>query len=215
MIKSDAVAQLKQILGFRTDLVTQAPIALAQAQDKLEDEWPRPDIYPWFLRTELATTTTVANEPRVGIPSDYLSDDEESGLEIVNADNEIIPLEKNDFDLLRALYANTDATLPVAYSSDGLYYRLFPAPDAIYTLYQKYYKKDTAFSSLDDSAENQWLKYAPWALIHRAAVILGIGGSNKNVSSSASLLGDCIAAIVTKSIWLQETNRPRAMGEVL
>jgi hypothetical protein len=54
---------------------------------------------------------------------------------------------------------------PEAYALLGNYFRIFPTPDALYTLKTIYYAKDT---TLDTNVENKWLKYAPMLILGRA-----------------------------------------------
>ncbi len=71
-------------------------------------------------------------------------------------------LPKADFDALRRKHAASDDAEPEAYSLDNLYFRLFPTPDAAYTLKMTYMKADTV---LDTNIENKWLEFFPTLMI--------------------------------------------------
>ena len=215
MTKDEAIAQIKQLLSFRTDLATSVPVTLAHAQAKMEDEWPRPDIYPFFLKTEEATSATVASEQRVPLPTGWLADWEEGGLYITDSAGAEHELIKNDYDALKTAYREYDPTLPASFATDGLYYRLFPTPDAVYPLRQIFYKRDTGIASLAGSGTNKWLTHSPWILIGKTAVLLGIGLTHKNLTLAQGMMNDSLKALIERSIWIQTTNRQYAMGETL
>lgn len=125
---------------------------------------------PWFLESEEATTETEANEQRVELPEDFLSEIEESELYILIPESgRFKALDKGSYDRLHAEYINEGAGRPRAYAMTGRYYRLFPTPDGVYTLRQRYYERDVPFDTLSDDAENRWLKYA-------ADLLMGVAG---------------------------------------
>src|SRR5690348_13760421 len=74
MILDQAIKEVQQIAGWRSDKVAEITAALQYAQD--EREKPGMD-FPWWLRKEAVAFTTVANTPKYNIPSDYIQDTEE------------------------------------------------------------------------------------------------------------------------------------------
>jgi hypothetical protein len=75
MILDQAIAEVQQIAGWRSDKVTQITNALQYAQTERE----KPNrTYPWFLRkTNDQAITTVLHQMQYPLPSDYIEDTEE------------------------------------------------------------------------------------------------------------------------------------------
>lgn len=75
MILDQAIAEVQQICGWRSDKVTEITNAIKYAQ--IEREKPN-RTYPWFLRTQNDTAiVTSLNVAKYSIPSDYIEDTEE------------------------------------------------------------------------------------------------------------------------------------------
>lgn len=168
MTRDEAVSWVQFHLGSRTDLTTQAQNALNAAQEELE----RRDFLPWFLRTEVATTTTASSEERLAVPSDFIREWEEGALYRIADNEELIPLEKNTLTVLRAQFRGTAIGAPTDYALDNDYFRLFPTPDAAYDVKMIYYAHDAVLAT---NVENRWLKNAPWMMIAEAIMILAPG----------------------------------------
>ena len=165
MLRDEAVARIQRILGYRTDKTSEIIDALVDAQVNLEKE----PIKPWFLLTEIASINTVAGDERVPVPSDFLLEYEDDALFKYDSAAlpayKWVPLRKDHLQVLRHDFSGSGA--PRAYSLDGDYFRLFPTPDAIYTLKQIYYAED---ASLTANIENGWLKNIPDLLIGIAGI---------------------------------------------
>ena len=166
MLRDTAVARIQQKLGFKTTQADEIITAIQDAQIKLELR----DELPWFLRTEIASASTVVDEERLAVPTDFIREVEESALFIFDAtatdpEDEWVALEKGESDTLRVDFPGTGT--PQAYSLDGPYFRLFKTPDAVYTMKMVYYKQDTILTS---NIENDWLKYIPFLLIGKAGM---------------------------------------------
>lgn len=164
MDRAAAVARIQRKLAYRTDLETEIIDALKDAQIKLES---MPEL-PWFLVSEISSTTTVIGEERVPVPSDYIrltDDDDSEGLfrfdTSISADEPWVPLEKITTAILRSTY-QVKRGPPEVFVEDDQYFRLGPIPDAVYTLKMIYYYKDAVLAT---NVENQWLKYAPGYII--------------------------------------------------
>jgi len=171
MLRTEAVATIQQTLGFRSDKATQIVTALQQAQAQLE----RSPTLPWFLLTEVTSVSTVADEERVPVPCDMLREWHDDPLWYFNGTapqdaDKWVPLAKDSLKYLREIYPGEGT--PIAYSIDKLYFRIFPTPDAIYTLKQIYFKEDELLTS---DIENDWLKYMPELVIGKAGRKLAIG----------------------------------------
>ena len=166
MLRADVVARIQRKLGFRDDQETNIINALQDAQLKLE----RRPLLPWFLRTEISSVSTVSGEERVGLPTNFLREDEESALWYFNGTatddaDKWTELIKDDLSVLRNAHPGEGP--PTNYAISGNYYRIFPTPDDIYLLKQIFMGKDTV---LDTNIENEWLKYASDLMIGLAGL---------------------------------------------
>ena len=176
MTRDEAVTEIQNTLGFRTDKSTEIVTALKNAQVKLE----KGAVLPWFLLTEVASEPTVNAEERVAIPSDFIREWEEDPLWFFVAgtggdDDAWVELAKEDLAFLRDKYPGKGA--PIAYALDALYYRIFPTPDAAYTLKHIYYKNDTVLSS---NVTNLWLTHFPHLMIGEAGRLFAPGLRDKD-----------------------------------
>lgn len=167
MTRDEAVAQIKMILGFRSDKTTEIQNQLIFEQNELEND---PQL-PFFLREEVTNLTTSAGDPQLAVPSGFIREWEEDNLQVQTLDGESWnKLVKDSADYLRSVY-QTEEGIPVAYAYDSVsgFYTLFPTPDAVYTLRQTYYAADTVLSS---DITNKWLTHLPKLLIGRAGLVL-------------------------------------------
>lgn len=168
MTRDEAVAIIQEQLGFRSDLSTSIITNLKLAQTTLE----KGPTKPWFLVSEDSYIRTEVDEPRVPIPSDFLSETDQAVLRYVPdtlTDGEV-DLTKDDYDTLRKNFFDPDtgttkSGAPEAYALLGNYFRIFPTPDDDYLLRQIYYAEDTVLST---NVENNWLKHFPYLLIGKA-----------------------------------------------
>lgn len=171
MTRDEAVSLMAIQLGFRTDQATNLVTVLKAAQVTLE----RAPTKPWFLLSERAYINTVANEPRVKLPTTFLLEHEENGLTYIPTGEDPVPLVKETLDQLKVIYKANEGA-PEAYALDGNYFRLFPIPDAAYVIEMYFYQMDAV---LDTNIENQWLKYAPLYLMGEAGMLLSSGLRDK------------------------------------
>lgn len=164
MTRDEVVSLIAGRFGYRTDLDSKIVAELKLAQTELE---MRPEL-PWFLLSEMSTTTQVsAAEERVLLPTDYLRDYEYGFLWRYDstASDPWVELAKDDYGSLKA--AHTEAGAPTKYSIRGINLTLHPIPDASYTLKMVYYQQAAELSS---NIENVWTKYAPAVLLNRAGI---------------------------------------------
>jgi hypothetical protein len=168
MTRDEAVAIIQEQLGFRSDLSTNIITNLKLAQTTLEAGPTK----PWFLIEEDSYIRTTADEPRLPIPSDFLSETDQALLRYVPDDltDGEVRLIKDDYDVLEKNYLDSltgtiETGTPEAYALLGDYFRIFPTPDDDYLIRQIYYAQDTV---LDTNVENGWLKYFPYLLIGKA-----------------------------------------------
>ena len=163
MLRSQAVSDAQEVMGFTTAHSAALIRQLQVAQQELEQDAE----LPWFLRKEVSSVGTVSGEERVQVPVDFLREVEEDALYYFDStaddDEKYTTLVKDELAFLRGLLPGTGS--PTHYALDGPYFRLFPTPDAVYTLKMIYYAKDALLTA---NIENDWLKYLPTLLIGRA-----------------------------------------------
>lgn len=175
MTRDEAVSFIKKILGHRTIGDSDIVDFMQLAQINLESG----PLKPWFLRSELSSITTDVGAQRVRVPTDFIMEAEDAVLEYVpsDTDEEVVPLTKGFMDELNYLYRGSEAAAPEAYALDGEYFRLYPTPDAAYTIRMVYFQKDTV---LDTNVENNWLKHVPLLLMGETGSLYAPSLSNKN-----------------------------------
>lgn len=210
MTRDEAVTSIMNRLGNRTDLETDIITEMKIVQESVLEghSW-----LPWFLLSEIATETTVADEERVELPTDFLLEDDDQALwwyDSSDTDNGWKPLAKDDLDILRERYPGTGE--PKAYALRGNYFIIKPTPDDSYTLKMSYYARDAA---LDTDIENEWLKHAADLLIAETCVVM----AEEYIKDSESAERFKVAArrawdrLYRKHVSRQETGAMRTMGD--
>lgn len=210
MTRDEAVARVHLLLGNRSDQATNIQNALQDVQARLERE----DTLPWFLRTEISSTTTTVSEERVAVPTDFLAEWEDDALWYFNSaatdpEDVWVKLQKAENDLLRAKYPGSGA--PKAYSLDGMNYRIFPTPDDVYTLKQIYYAADTVLTT---NITNGWLTNLSELLIGMAGQEVGfpLGLSETRINRFRELESNGRTRLIRKNLELAMTNRGFQIG---
>lgn len=178
MMASEAVVRMQRKLGYRTDKADEMLQELQDEQSRLEiGGIPSPigkgTFLPWFLITEQAMLTTVVNEERIPIPTDFaMNGAEDFKLYWFNEDTDSDGVEWNELTkvdestLRRTTFSNDN---PCGYYFSGNYWRLGPTPQSEFTLKMIYYAKDAVLTTTPD-VTNKWLTYAPWLLISAAGM---------------------------------------------
>ena len=174
MTRDQAVALIKQILGFRSDKTTEIENQILFQQQELEHE----PTLPYFLRAEVTDLTSTADDENLAVPTGFIREWDEDVLQVENAEGAWSKLVKDSPDYLRSVY-QAETGIPVAYSYDGISgnFKLFPTPDAEYTFRLTYYKQDAVLSS---NITNLWLTHQPFLLIGRVGVILASSLRDQN-----------------------------------
>ena len=177
MTRDEGVALIKQQLQGRTTLDNDIVTYMQLAQTTLEYGPTK----PWFLVETTVTMATVANQTYVPIPTGFITEVDD-GTMIYRPDDwptsAEVELWKDEYDVLRKYFASweeenpSSAAEPQAYALMGERFYIFPTPDAVYTLYPTFYKKDTV---LDTNVENQWLKHVPLLLLGSAGQLIAPG----------------------------------------
>lgn len=225
-----AIAEVQQIVGWRSDKATQIGNALQYAQAQREKPGAT---FPWFLRST-KTIDTVAGTHSYSIPTGYIQDsDENDGNLFIYSDgtskSRTIFLTKGSFKTLQERYfgawpqsgeasltddsAEVENGTPREFALDGSNIFLYPVPDAAYTLYWKCWAAAQALSS---GVENAWLQYAPWVLIGEAAQKIAADlGYAEGVAKAQAILSRANGDLFRESIHRNEAGRKRYMGSRL
>lgn len=183
MTRDEAVAIIKETMGFRLDLDEAAQRRLKLAQVHFE----RGIILPSFLISEQSYITTDANAERIVKPSDFIKEVDEDGLcyfpNGLGNEEGRVALVKDDLDVLQRNYQAGTKGPPEAYALLGNYFRIFPTPDDVYVVKMYYYQKDEVLNS---NIENKWLREVPYLLIGEAGMSLSSGARDKDAKAEFS-----------------------------
>lgn len=228
MLGSDAVAQVQQICGWRSDRAAEILAALQFAQVERE----KPGLtFPWWLLASSNLVFTI-NDPVVLVPTNFIQEAEPT----LNGDvvyvsgtglsTKVRFLTKMDFKTATQSFYGAvltpselqDSSLrrtgaPEVFSLSGQYFVVFPIPDQAYSVLWNYWGADTPISL---NTTNKWLTNAPWVLIGDAAKKIGADLGNANaVSTASTILSTAESNMFRASIHRQEAGLSRRMGSRL
>jgi hypothetical protein len=141
----------------RSDLTTQIPDFITFAENRLRRELR--------IRQMLksVTTSTVANDATVELPSDFLEI-----RDFVVMTNPITPLSYSSPSTLSNDPRTSEVGVPKAYTILANDFQLSPIPDAVYTVKLLYFAAPTYLSSSNTS--NVFLTTAPDALLYASLI---------------------------------------------
>ena len=207
MQKQTVIGLIKSRLGNRTDAGIDTRIAgeLDAAQTELELYG---DFVPWFLLSDEVPVATVVGAQEIALPSDMLQEWEDGAVAY-----DYLPVTKYEHQALQAKYQDSVGE-PKAYAMLAESFKVFPIPDAIYTLKLRYYQKDALPSTLAAAGENRWLKYAPMWLLAKAGV--AVARYIKDAEATAMFQADAAAAreqVYKAHVARAEHNVERQMGD--
>lgn len=215
MTRDEAVARIQRGLGFRDDLADEIIVALKEAKRNLETGRS----LPGFLMQESQTLAVPVGDAEVDLPDGFIREWQEEGLWYIHPldpDN-VIWLEKLDYEIGRSRYVNADAGAPVAYTLRKDTLKFWPERDDDYTLTWSYFKKSVDLST--NVADNEWLDEdsgAPEALIGRAGMIIAADLVDTTSLQKFSVMFTAAwNSITTEDQLGDEENRPLAMGSRL
>lgn len=231
MILDQAIAEVQQICGWRTDRVPQITAALQYSQTERE----KPGItFPWWLLQEdvQLPALTIGNQT-LALPTGFIQESEPDQPNLRY--NSGIPktrtffLKKGDFKTLEDYYFGTwDSTYdtdgnqvfqcispgsPKNYCLREASLRIYPVPDQAYVLTWSYWGAD---APQQIGQENKWLKNAPWVLIGDAAKKIGADlGNAQAVSTATDVLTRAESNMFRSVIARADTGRTRSIGSRL
>lgn len=230
MTLDQAIKEVQQIVGWRSDKIVEITAALSYSQSERE----KPGMtFPWWLLKEDQTLTLTINNQVVALPSDYIQDYEEkdgnlrynSGVTntrtffLTKMQYEVA--EKFFFGDWSSIYdtngnliqAAVSPGVPKAYVLRQTGIRVYPAPDKAYALTWSYWGTAAAQAS---GQENAWLKNAPWVLIGDAAKKIGSDlGNAQAVATANALISMGEGNMFRSTVHRMEAGKSRSMGSRL
>lgn len=212
MTRDEVVTLLGYRLGSRTDLDAKIILEMDFVQQFVLEGTGA--FLPWFLETEMSTSTTNIDEDRLALPDDFLGEIEEQALWLYDADNEenaYTLLIKGDYDQLLDKYPAPGT--PKQYAMTGDYFLIRPTPDDNYTIKMRYYAKDD--SLLTENIENKWLKHAADLVIAETGTIMA---RNHLMNEDLAAGFEKAALIARQRLYTlherrKHTNRTYSMGD--
>jgi len=245
MTLDQAIAEVQQICGWRSDKATQIQNAITFAQ--AEREKPN-KTYPWFLRkTNDQAIVTIANQAQYNIPSDYIEDTEEldGNLYIYLLSGSSTPahapgdprsrtvfLKKQTFQYAQIrnygewpyAYSNPPgAVLDIASTVGPGVPRDYYLGDTFVLLYpvpDDVYNISWRYWATDATPalgqENKWLKNAPWVLIGDAAAKISADlGFQQGMQIGSQISTNASENLFRATINRGEAGRRRSLGSRL
>lgn len=237
MTADQAVKEVQQIAGWRSDKTTEILLALQYAQTEREKPG---STFPWFLRkTNDSAIVTVAGTSIYSLPSDYIQDTDELdgnlyiySLGLGVQQSRTIFLKKQNFETFQQRYfgewpyvfaappgALVDQSdiiqngVPIDYVLRDTDIVLGPTPDGIYNISWRYWAQDTT-PALGQT--NKWLTNAPWCLIGDAASkICSDLKYAEGVSAAQGIKNMADQNLFRAVIARQEAGKRRRMGSKL
>lgn len=214
LTRAQAVARVKQGLGWRRDKADEILLELRIQQEELE----KGQSLPRWLRTE-GTITGTANVATANLPTGFIRWDDESDIFMADADGVLGVVSIVDHgDLI--LYGQDEETGEVL---EGAALRLAvratqvivrPVPEKAWTLDAAWYFKDTDLTDVADAASNRWLTNAPLVLVGKAGMRLAQDLEHDRAYKKFREEFESANGRMIADIALQSTvGRPMSMGE--
>lgn len=175
MTRDEIITLIKHKLGFRMnydDAIIFAHLDLVQTTyEQVSRERP----LPWFLFNATYTAATVADTRTIALPTDFLEFDDDWPLRITNADNEVKDLPRTtDYNIGET--GQSSEGFPTCFTMDATTIRLYPLPDAAYTVTIPHYARSTKWSETESS---DWFTEFPHLVIAETAY--SVLASNRDI----------------------------------
>lgn len=237
MTLDQAIKEVQQICGWRSDKSAEITAALRYSQDEREKPG---STFPWFLRKSSSAVafSTVKNTSIYSLPSDFIQDsEEEEGNMFIyslvgNQQSRTIFVKKQSFENFQKRYygewpyvyaqppdAITDQSntiqpgVPIDYVLRDTDLILGPAPNGVYQVIWRYWANDAALAS---GQKNGWLTNAPWCLIGDAASKICADLQNSEGLATAQGIKNMADQNLFRAIInRQESGRRRRLGSRL
>lgn len=229
MNRDAAVAQIQQGLGWRSDKATQIVAALQFAQTERE----KPGMtLPWFLVAEDQSLSVLTGITAVTLPTGFIKERESKQGNLryrASSTTRTWWLEKMDEQVANRTFfgswsdqddedrsADTALSpgLPRAYVLRKATIKIYPTPDANYTLTWDFYKAADMLAL--GSTENSWLMYAPWVLIGDAGMKMAADLRDKDaLATFQAIVQKAQSTLIADVIEREQAGRSFSMGSRL
>lgn len=230
MTLDQAIIEVQQICGWRSDKNTEITAALSYAQTERE----KPGMtFPWWLwQEDVALPALTIGSQTLALPSGFIQDSDELDGNLryqASASARTFFLKKMDFETAEKYFFgdwssvydvdSTQITQAISPGTPKVYVlrkntlRIYPTPDAAYVLTWSYWGADSAQAS---GQANGWLTNAPWVLIGDAAKKIGADLQNAGaVATATQILTKAEQDLFRSTIHRREAGRNRSMGSRL
>jgi hypothetical protein len=229
MTGAEAIAQIQQGLGWRSDKAVEILAALNFAQD--EREQPGKTL-PWYLLSEDQPLAVSSGVQAVSLPTGFIKEVEERDGNLryqPNATSRTLFLTKTSYENAEKFFfgdwrvedlsatasvATVVIGAPRAYVLRSNTIRVYPKPDADYTLTWSYWSHDTDITS--GSSTNQWLTYNPWVIVGEAGLKMAADLQNQAATQKfATILQRAEMNLMASVVERELSGRRLAMGSRL
>lgn len=201
---NQAVAQVQQRLGWRSDKSGEILVALQMAQDEMETGTS----LPWFLKHEEEELLVTAGDRTLALPTGFKRI--EDGPHYLSTAEDPVYLTQGEYWELYSSYAASDPGAPVAFTLRKSDLYLFPEPSEDKTLYWTYWAADDAITG---GSTNQWLTHFPWLLIGRTIMDMAAALHNAEAAKAgAAMYSLWLPKVLGEDIEREAENRPYVMG---
>lgn len=162
MKNSDIFDLIMGRLGKRSSVSLRA-WAVLEMQNKVA-QLERGPTQPWFLE-KLWQTSTVAGDPVLAVPTDFLCELEETALILTTSTGTKYVVRKRTYDVVLEQTSGSDPTIPSYYAIFGNSFVFGPTPKEAYAIVLPYGRKSVAFADNADNAVD-WLAEATNPMIY-------------------------------------------------
>lgn len=206
MLRDELITLIGWRLGDRDDMAARAVSEMQYTQQYIleANSW-----LPWFLEADAVGLATEVGIRSVPLPVDFLREIEAARPYLILADGNYF-LEKEEPN--QALSYLPGSGQPQYYSMHATELRLYPLPDAVYSIGWRYYAKSAPIHTA--TTEVPWLQYAG----DLVAAIVGHALATKHIrdDKAAAAFGQDAASAWQRLLAMnenqRETNLERAMG---
>jgi len=170
--KNEAIAEVQQGLGFRSDKATEIERALRNAQSLCEEG----QTLPWWLLSDTTTLTGTASTETVPLPAGFLRfDDEEDPLYYdasVGRTSTFTIVPESELRRLRVDPGSGAVRSGAARwgALRKLSLLVGPVPDVAFEIRGSWYARDVDIGTLTGVETNLWLTYGPQIVIGMAGM---------------------------------------------
>ena len=172
MLTTVLVSQVKMLLGFKQNLDDEIFSSMVAVQEDLE----RAPELPYFLRKHYSNLYTIPTVTTLDTPEDFIREDDNDQLFILDQNGKEHPLVKDLEGYLRMRWPYFEgAKIPQNYARVDKSFHFYPTPDNVYYLHGTYYGKQDALNLDPLVEENKWQSELPYLLIARAGLLLASG----------------------------------------